>query len=191
MSGVNRQQGGEKLQAVMQAALGVFGRYGYSKTSMEAVAKAAGISRPGLYLLFPNKGELYRATMQDVLERAQVAAEARLAEPGRSVEERITAAMDELVGQYVETQLARDIDHLLQTSELQLGGLLDEYQAKAEKAVAAAFEEQARGVPGFSAPQVADVLFAAALSWKHRVADRADFRDRVALLVRLFCHATR
>ena len=72
-----------KRAAVLAAAVEVFGRYGFQKTSMEAVAKAAGISRPGLYLMFPNKEQLYRATMQGVMERAQQAMEACFADQTR------------------------------------------------------------------------------------------------------------
>ncbi len=38
--------------AVLEAAVGVFARYGYRKTSMDEVARAAGVSRQGLYLQF-------------------------------------------------------------------------------------------------------------------------------------------
>jgi AcrR family transcriptional regulator len=76
---------------------------GFQKTSMEAVAKAAGISRPGLYLLFPNKEQLYRATMQGVMERGYQAMDACFADETLSVEEWKVAALDALLGQYVET----------------------------------------------------------------------------------------
>ena len=41
--------------------------YGYSRTTMDDIARAAEMSRPALYLLFRNKAEIYRA-MQDLLE---------------------------------------------------------------------------------------------------------------------------
>src|ERR1700704_161927 len=99
-----------KRRVVLAAALGVFGRYGFQKTSMEAIAKAAGISRPGLYLLFPNKEQLYRAMMQGVMERGQQAMEACFADETLGFEERMVAALDALLGQYVETQVARDLN---------------------------------------------------------------------------------
>ncbi|MGP4021293.1 TetR/AcrR family transcriptional regulator [Saccharopolyspora sp. 5N708] len=181
-----------KLGAVMTAALGVFGRYGFKKTSMDAVAKAANISRPGLYLLFSSKDELYRATMQGVLQRAQDAAETHLADETLSFERRIVEALDELIGQYVETQVARDIDQLLESSEAQLGSMLHDYQEKGQAALGAAITSLAP--PGvltedLTADQVTDILFAASLSWKHQAATRTDFRDRVGRLVRLICRA--
>ena len=53
----------EKEEHVLEAARGVFLRYGYSRTTMADVAKAAGMSRPSLYLLYPGKEQLYSAVI--------------------------------------------------------------------------------------------------------------------------------
>lgn len=42
--------------------------YGYSRVTMEDVAKAASISRPALYLLFKNKTDIYRAIASQLFE---------------------------------------------------------------------------------------------------------------------------
>jgi AcrR family transcriptional regulator len=49
---------------LLEAALGVFLRFGYRKTSMDAVAQAAQISRQGLYLHFAHKEALFRSTVE-------------------------------------------------------------------------------------------------------------------------------
>jgi AcrR family transcriptional regulator len=179
-----------KRSAVLAAALGVFGRYGFRKTSMDAVAKAAGISRPGLYLLFPNKEDLYRATMQGLMERAQRMMEARFADEALSFEQRIVEALDVLMGPYVESQVARDLDDLAESSEAQLGPMLHGYQERAKAALRAAVESLAP--PGvltdeLGADAVADVFYAAGLTWKREAATRAEFREKVRRLVRLVC----
>ncbi|GAA1282988.1 TetR family transcriptional regulator [Planotetraspora silvatica] len=181
-----------KRGAVLTAALGLFGRYGFQKTSMEEVAKGAGISRPGLYLLFPNKEQLYRATMQGVMERAQQAMEACFADESLSFEERIVTALDALMGQYVETQVARDLSELLENSEPQLGSMFHDYQEKARATISAQVGSLAP--PGvltgeLGADDVMDVLFSAALTWKQTAATRAEFRDRTRRAVRLICRA--
>src|SRR5260370_15665605 len=53
--------------AVLDAAAVVFARYGFRKASMEEVARAAGVSRQGLYLQFANKEELFRKTVEHLL----------------------------------------------------------------------------------------------------------------------------
>ncbi len=54
-------QNDRKTAGILDAALPVFVRYGFQKTSMADIAKAAGISRASLYLAFNNKEELFRA----------------------------------------------------------------------------------------------------------------------------------
>jgi AcrR family transcriptional regulator len=48
----------ERKKDIMEAALHCFLNFGYSKTSMDDVAKKAGISRPLIYLKFKNKEDL-------------------------------------------------------------------------------------------------------------------------------------
>ena len=50
-----------KSQQILDAALAVFCRYGYRKTSMLDIAQAAGMSRAALYLHFKNKEDVFRA----------------------------------------------------------------------------------------------------------------------------------
>ncbi|MFC3502929.1 TetR/AcrR family transcriptional regulator [Micromonospora krabiensis] len=176
-----------KRAAVLAAAEGVFGRYGFQKTSMEAVAKAAGISRPGLYLIFPNKEQLYRATMQGVMERAQLAMEARFADETLSFPERLVAALDALMGFYVETQVARDLAELLENSGPQLGPMFGDYQERARATITDRIG--ALAPPALldrqSAHDIMDLLFSAGLTWKSTARDRDEFRDRVRRAVSL------
>lgn len=51
----------QKISWILDAALPVFIRYGFRKTSMADIAQAAGISRASLYLAFNNKEQLFRA----------------------------------------------------------------------------------------------------------------------------------
>jgi AcrR family transcriptional regulator len=173
-----------KRAAVLEAALGVFGRFGFQKTSMEAVAKAAGISRPGLYLLFPNKEELYRATMRGVMERAQLAMEARFADSSLGFEDKLVEALDALMGHYVESQVSRDLADLLENSGQQLGSMFGDYQQRARTTISARIKSLA---PSLDAEDVMELLFAAALTWKSTAATRAEFRERVGRAVKLIC----
>lgn len=71
-----------KTQRILDAALAVFCRYGYRKTSMLDIAQAADMSRAALYLHFKNKEDVFRAG--SVRAHASVMAQvaAALAEPG-------------------------------------------------------------------------------------------------------------
>lgn len=58
----------EKRQRVLQAAFGVFIRYGYRRATMEDIARDAGVSRPALYLVFPSKEAIFREVVETGLE---------------------------------------------------------------------------------------------------------------------------
>jgi AcrR family transcriptional regulator len=63
-----------KRARVLEGALQVFLAYGFSRATMDDIARAVEISRPALYLLFRNKADIFRAVGQDLLERARVSA---------------------------------------------------------------------------------------------------------------------
>lgn len=54
-------QADQKIAMILDAALPVFVRFGFRKTSMADIARAASISRASLYLSFGSKEELFRA----------------------------------------------------------------------------------------------------------------------------------
>ena len=80
--------------AVLDAAVGVFARFGFRKASMEEVARAAGVSRQGLYLEFANKEELFRKAVEHSLNNQLSAAAAALARGEDGLESRLIAACD-------------------------------------------------------------------------------------------------
>ena len=53
----------EKQQRVLTAAKAVFLRYGFRRVTMQDIADEVGISRPALYLVFPNKEEVFKAAV--------------------------------------------------------------------------------------------------------------------------------
>ncbi len=59
----NKLVSDEKRQQILAAALEVFFKYGYKRVSMNEIAETAGISRPGLYLHFSSKEEVFRAAI--------------------------------------------------------------------------------------------------------------------------------
>src|SRR5918994_3305930 len=54
---------------VLDAALGLFLESGYEGTSMEAIARAAGVTKPVVYACFPGKDQLFRALLAREEER--------------------------------------------------------------------------------------------------------------------------
>ena len=69
-----------KREAILAASITLFGRYGYRRTSMEEIAREAGIAKGTVYLYFATKEALFRALSQQTLDRA-------LADAGRVTEQ--------------------------------------------------------------------------------------------------------
>ncbi|KJF68561.1 TetR family transcriptional regulator [Rhizobium nepotum 39/7] len=76
----------QKIAQILDAALPVFVRFGFRKTSMADIARAAGISRASLYLSFNSKEELFRAGSMRAHKRTMDEVEAVLAGHGSAFE---------------------------------------------------------------------------------------------------------
>ncbi len=89
---VHMQNEDAKSAHILDAALPVLVRYGFQKTTMADIARAAGISRASLYLAFTSKEELFRAGSTRAHMRTMAEVEAALARTG-DVVDRIAAAI--------------------------------------------------------------------------------------------------
>ena len=177
-----------RREQVLAAALTVFATFGYRKTSMDAVARAADISRPGLYFLFSGKEEMFRETVRQELDRALADVRTALAAPGADLGARLVAALDANLGRYVGTHLGKGVDDLLEHGSEQLHDMYDDHRGAFLDALAKAITDSGPPLPGSVTPQqIAEVLRAAGEGWKHRVTDRPEFvaRLRVAVAVAL------
>src|SRR5450631_42146 len=87
--------------AVLDAAVGVFARYGFRKASMDEVARAAGVSRQGLYLQFANKEALFHKALEHSLADQLNAAVAVLCRKQDGLEQRLIAACDAWSGRFI------------------------------------------------------------------------------------------
>ncbi|MDF0699386.1 helix-turn-helix domain containing protein [Rhizobium sp. MC63] len=81
-----------KSAHILDSALPVFARYGFQKTTMADIARAAGISRASLYLAFNSKEELFRAGSARAHRLTMAEVEAVLNRTG-DVIDRIAAAI--------------------------------------------------------------------------------------------------
>lgn len=151
---------------------------------MDAVAEAADISRPGLYFLFSGKDELFHETMRQALETALGDARTALAAPDTDLQTRVVAALDANMGRYVGTHINAGLEDLLQNGEAPLHAMYDDYRVAFLDALTEALAPAAGPATGrASARQIAEVLQAAAEGWKHRVADRSEYVEKLTMTV--------
>lgn len=56
-----------RQKQIVDAAIRVFLRYGYARTTMGDIARAAGLTRPTLYLAFPDKERIFTAVVEKMI----------------------------------------------------------------------------------------------------------------------------
>ena len=83
----------KKRDAILNAAFNQFSHYSFRKTSMEDIAKAAGISRASIYSYFQNKDDIFRSVSIQWHDHAEQMAQASLANSDASIAERIEGAL--------------------------------------------------------------------------------------------------
>lgn len=182
-------RGDERLTTILDAAIGVFLRFGYRKTSMDDVAKAAKLSRQGLYLHFANKEELFRAAVTHALEGSLETALSALADGSQAIEARLVRAFDAWLGKYAG-MASSDAADLAEAS----GGELISMRAACEVQFLEALGKALRSAglttayKGIGARQLAATLHATARGLKHSVASRQDFLHEITTAVRILCH---
>ena len=89
-----------RRQQIIVAAKRVFSIKGFSKTTMEDIAKEAELSPGTLYLYFKNKDELYASLSLRVLQYLSIRLEHVLGEKGLSPQKRIESLKQAMVDVY-------------------------------------------------------------------------------------------
>ena len=175
--------------AVLDAAVSVFARFGYRKASMDDVARAANVSRQGLYLSFANKEELFRRALEYSLSRQLACAIAALSTED-SLETRLIAACKEWSGRFVGS-LGADAADLMCASTALAGATLAEYEWQFEEALVNAIGATAVAdrcaAAGLNIADFARALHATARGLKQTCKTQEDFLKGMTAAVRMAC----
>src|SRR6476661_3924562 len=83
----------ERPRQILEAALEVFAERGLSDARLEDIAKRAGVSKGTIYLYFPNKEELFREMVRDIVVGQLEIAERMVNESTASATETLVAFM--------------------------------------------------------------------------------------------------
>jgi len=173
-----------RREQVLGAALLTFARYGYKKTSMEDVARAADISRPGLYFLFESKQKLFREAVTRALDADVEAARRSLTAPDRPLPERLIEAFDRWTGRYLGP-MAREVAVLRETHPELLGSVVVDYPRRFLEMVTAAVSADLPARSAVTAADVARTLVSTARGIKEEVTTRDEFVARMTVAVTL------
>jgi AcrR family transcriptional regulator len=175
-----------KRQRIMDGAMAVVLRYGFQRTTMDDVAKEAGISRPALYLLFRNKTEIYRALAENVMGEALRRAEAALSAKD-GIEARVFAAVK--TGILDPTELLMATAHgaeLIDMKHNMAADAMQDWRAKKAAMIATALDNSgAAKSKGLSGAALADILLDGMEGLKLRAKTSAEREQGARALVRL------
>jgi AcrR family transcriptional regulator len=180
--------GAARQAAILEAATGIFLRYGFKKTSMDDVARAVGISRQALYLHFRTKEALFRAMVTHTLEAMHTRASAVLAREDLGLEERVLGAFEALHGKGIGSE---HLDELIATTAALVGPVFRKVEQALVAEVARALD--AAGVAarwkqaGTSAKDLAEHLSATSEGIKQKATTPAEYLDRMRIAVTIVC----
>jgi AcrR family transcriptional regulator len=177
----------DKRRRVRDAALGVFLRFGYRKVTMDDIARGAGMSRPALYLVFPNKEAVFREVVRVGLDQLLDDIERGL--PGRPTlaDQLMHVFRVSSVGSFELVGRAPAAAELLHASFDFVGDLFEQYDRRLAEILARLLRAAARDPDALqpSAEKRAWVLIAAARGFKSLAKDAGGLRMMVGDLVQM------
>lgn len=187
----------ETEAAALAAALAEFSTFGFKRTSMESVARRAGLSRATLYKRWRTKDELFRSLVADLHDR-QVDAMRQTAEGAAgNLPQRLLAVIEARFVPWVElTSGSPHAAELYDVHSRQCGDLARASQERSEAVLARIVAEAARAgeidlrPSGLGAADVASALFDAAHGAKGEDPGSMtvpEYRRRLRRLVTLAC----
>jgi TetR/AcrR family transcriptional regulator len=178
---------GSTRDSIVAAAVPVFGRYGYRKTSMDQLAQAAGVSRPAVYQYFPNKDAVFRAVAAAVGEQLHAAAEAA-GRTGATTADRLCNVLGVKLDFAAGTVAADHRHELVQEAAAVAADLVAESEARYAALVAAVIEaapELDLLGPAISAEDAAQILVDAMTGIARSAATAEQMHARLRQLVDL------
>jgi AcrR family transcriptional regulator len=177
--------------AVLDAALRVFGQYGYRRTSMDDIAREAGIAKGTIYLSFASKEEVFQALSQRLSQRMLADAETARSRPGTTAD-KLTAMNAAWFGTYAETiRRSPHAAELLDAKHRLSADLVSRAASRYKRLVrdvlteaAAAGELDLESV-GLTADTAAELLIASARGLESSAASPAAYRRYLNALVQV------
>lgn len=172
-----------RRDAALDEAAQLFLRFGYRKTSMDDIARAAGVSRQALYLWFPNKEALFRAMVDRLLASIDAGIDAALLAKA-PLPSRLLDAFAAFNGMFVEMNASADrLGELFETTTRLLGDRIDAFEAAFVSRL-----EQTLVAERLSEPvDRVFVLLQASYGLKHKADDMAAYREGMRRAIDVVC----
>lgn len=180
----------DRQDAILGAAFRAFATYGFRRTSMDDIARGAGLSRTALYVYYRNKDDIFRSLTTRYVETAIMDMTAALARPDQTVEQMLMAAFQAKDGAFMEIVLGTPhgrelLDAAFSTSaDLALAGEIRLTQLVADWLGRQQIAEDLGGPDA-----VAQTIMAALKGLKITARSLEDYQGGQARLARIFARA--
>jgi AcrR family transcriptional regulator len=165
---------------IAKAAHGVFLRYGYARTKMTDIAEAAGLSRPTLYLSFPDKETVFRAVVEMIVS-AKLATIREGVARLRDVEAKLSLACEVWGVDGVELMLANP--NAKDVFDMSFAPVRDGYMEFQKVLLGILSEPLAQSSLSVPAFELARVILYGIKGFKEIARDEADMRLMVRALI--------
>src|SRR6266852_1780869 len=168
-----RESGSAKPNAIVLAALELFTRYGYRKTSMDDITQAAQVAKRTVYLHFENKAAVFLAILEYLGNQVRRRCAAAESADGTAAD-RLTGLLDAYFGMAFE--LFSKSEHMPELEETfsklaraRIGNLNTEYAARLARFLRSLERTGEIGGPprGLTVEQLVHILVRAAEGAKH------------------------
>lgn len=175
-----------RREALLTAAVGVFFRYGLHKTSMDDVARAAGISRQGLYRHFAGKEQLFDEAVRFVMAQALTQATSILADDDVPLDKRLEQAFLAWSGlHFTHMSTSEHVAELMAAASDFIATTFEDARKRFGEAIAQALRREGAAASAKDARERALCLEAAATGLKHTAVDQATFLQGVRVCIRV------
>lgn len=178
-----------KLMAILHSAWEAFAAYGFRKTSMDDIARGAGMSRPALYLHYRSKEDIFRSLVQLHFDDTAASVAEALAGPG-DAEEALSRAFGIHYGRFIETMLtSQHGQELLDVGTTIAPEIVDAGEAHLRQVYVDWLQTEIDAGTidaSQSAEMVAETLFAAIKGIKMSAKTLSAYQEGVRSLARLF-----
>jgi AcrR family transcriptional regulator len=141
-----------KQAVIMEAMTGLVHQYGYSKITMDDIAKASGLSRPALYQFFKNKQEIYRAIASHMCRESLQVMQDALSGDGAPQERLVRAIVDGKLKMLCEMEATQHGSELLDLGNELSTDIIEAFSTGMVSLITGLFTEVNTG-EGFAKPE--------------------------------------
>jgi AcrR family transcriptional regulator len=171
---------------IVDAAIKVFLRYGYARTTMVDIAQAAGLTRPTLYASFPEKESIFSAVVATMVA-AKMAEIREGLQQHRNFEAKLRFACDAWAGDGYD--LVRNHPDAADMFDLGFRSVCDGYDGFTELLAEILAEPVQRSNLKLSGTEIATTIVYALRGFKDRAQSSDEMRDMIRIHVALVAAA--